>query len=223
MFVWHFLLILLLIALNAFFVSVEFAAVTSRKARIELLADEGNAAAQIVKTWIENPTTRDRLIAASQLGITIVSLALGAVGENTFQELLTPTFNQISLSPSLQRMTSLLAALPLVLSLIIITSLHVVLGEQVPKVATLHQPERIAMLAAQPMKVFTTVFKWFIDVLDWATRLILRIFGLQLVGGHSLIYTVDELKQMISESEEGGVLEMPEREMLESVFDSCAR
>lgn len=219
MFVWNFLLILLLIALNAFFVSVEFAAVTSRRSRIELLAGDDNAAAKIVKSWIENPPARDRLIAASQLGITIVSLALGAVGENTFQELLTPYFNRISLAPSLLRLTSLLAALPLVLSLIIITSLHVVLGEQVPKVATLHQPERIAMLAAQPMKAFSTIFKWFIDILDSATRLVLRIFGLQLVGGHALIYTVDELKQMISESEEGGVLEPPEREMLESVFD----
>jgi putative hemolysin len=69
------------------------------------------------------------------------------------------------------------------------------------------------------MRVLSAIFKWFIDILDWATRLVLRIFGLQPVGGHSLIYTVEELKQMISESEEGGVLEMPEREMLESVFD----
>jgi CBS domain containing-hemolysin-like protein len=219
MFIWNFLLILLLIGLNAFFVSVEFASVASRRARIELLAEEGNAAANIVKSWIENPSARDRIIAAAQLGITIVSLALGAVGENTFQELLTPYFDRISLAPSLQRLISLLALLPLVLSLIIITSLHVVLGEQVPKVATLHQPERIALLGAQPMRAFTIVFKWFIDVLDLATKLVLRLFGLQLVGEHSLIYTVDELKQMISESEEGGVLEPPEREMLESVFD----
>jgi putative hemolysin len=219
MFVWHFLLILILIALNAFFVSVEFAAVASRRARIELLADEGNAAARIVKSWIENPSTRDRLIAASQLGITIVSLTLGAAGENVFKALLTPWFNQIALPANLQRLTAVLAFLPLLISLIIITSLTVVFGEQVPKVATLHQPERVALLAAQPMKVFTTIFKWFIDVLDWATRLILRLFGLQLVGEHSLIYTVDELKLMISESEEGGVLEPPEREMLESVFD----
>jgi putative hemolysin len=219
MLIWNFLLILLLIGLNAFFVSVEFASVASRRARIELLAEEGNAGANIVKGWIENPAARDRIIAAAQLGVTIVSLALGAVGENTFQELLTPYFDQISLAPSLQRLTSLLAVLPLVLSLIIITSIHVVFGEQVPKVATLHQPERIALLGAQPMKAFTTVFKWFIDVLDWATRLVLRLFGLQLGGEHSLIYTVDELKQMISESEEGGVLEQPEREMLESVFD----
>ncbi len=219
MFIWHFLLILLLIALNAFFVSVEFAAVTSRRARIELLAEEGNPAAKVVKSWIENPSTRDRLIAASQLGITAVSLALGAVGENTFQELLAPYFNQLALPVSLQRFSVVLAALPLVISLIIITGINVVFGEQVPKVATLHQPERVALLAAQPMNVFTKVFKWAIDVLDWATRLVLRLFGLQLLGGHSLIYTVDELKQLITESEEGGVIEPPEREMLESVFD----
>ncbi len=219
MFVWNFLLILLLIGLNAFFTSVEFASVAARKTRIELLADEGNPAAKIVKGWLENPSSRSRLIAACQLGITIVSLALGAVGENTFQALLTPTFDRIALAPSLQKLTSLMAALPLIISLIIITSIHVVLGEQVPKVATLHQPERVAMLGAQPMKLFSTVFKWFIDILDWATRLVLRIFGLEVVGEHSLIYTVDELKQMITESEEGGVLESPEREMLESVFD----
>jgi len=210
---------MLLIALNAFFTSVEFASVAARRTRIELLANEGNPAAKVVKGWLENPASRSRLIAACQLGITIVSLALGAVGENTFQALLTPTFSRIVLAPNLQSLSSLLAALPLILSLIIITSIHVVLGEQVPKVATLHQPERVAMLGAQPMNIFTKVFKWFIDILDWATRLVLRIFGLKVVGEHSLIYTVDELKQMINESEEGGVLETPEREMLESVFD----
>lgn len=213
------MLILVLIGLNAFFTSVEFASVAARRTRIELIAEEDNAGAKIVKGWLENPSSRSRLIAACQLGITIVSLALGAVGENTFQQLLTPFFNQIALSPNLRQLTSILAALPLVLSLIIITSLHVVLGEQVPKVATLHQPERVAILGAQPMRVFSTIFKWFIDVLDWATKLILRLFGLKLVGGHSLIYTIDEIKQIITESEEGGVLEPPEREMLESVFD----
>jgi putative hemolysin len=219
MFVWNFLLILVLVALNAFFTSVEFASVAARRTRIELLAEEGNSAAKIVKGWLENPGSRSRLIAACQLGITIVSLALGALGENTFQGLLSPTFSRMALSPSLQRLSGVLAALPLILSLIIITSIHVVIGEQVPKVATLHQPERVALLGAQPMNVFSIVFKWFIDVLDWATKLVLRLFGLQVVGEHSLIYTVDELRQIISESEEGGVLEPPEREMLESVFD----
>jgi len=216
---WNFLLILLLITVNAFFVSVEFAAVASRRARIEILVEEGNSAAQIVKSWLENPSTRDRMIAASQIGITMVGLALGAIGENTFQELLQPIFSTLTLPDNLEFLTPLLNALPLILSLLIITTLLVVFGEMVPKVATLQQPERVAMLSAQPMKVFSTIFKWFIDGLDWGTKIILRMFGLKLVGEHSLIYTVDELKQMISESEEGGVLEPPEREMLESVFD----
>jgi putative hemolysin len=219
MFVWDFLIIILLVALNAFFTSVEFASVASRKSRIQLAAEEGNKAAEIVKNWLEDPKSRARLIAGCQLGITIVSLALGAVGENAFQKLLTPYFDQISIPANLERLTALLAALPLILSLLIITSIHVVLGEQVPKVATLNQPERVALLGAQPMKVFSGIFKWFIDILDWATRLVLRLFGLQMLGSHSLIYTVDELKQMITESEEGGVIETPEREMLESVFD----
>jgi magnesium and cobalt exporter, CNNM family len=219
MFVWNFLLILLLVALNAFFTSVEFASVAARRTRIELLAEEGNSAAKIVKGWLENPGSRSRLIAACQLGITIVSLALGALGENTFQGLLNPVFDHLALSGSLQKLSVVIAALPLILSLIIITSIHVVLGEQVPKVATLHQPERVALLGAQPMKAFTIVFTWFISALDWATKLVLRLFGLQVMGEHSLIYTVDELKQILTESEEGGVLEPPEREMLESVFD----
>jgi len=219
MFIWNFLLILLLIGLNAFFVSVEFAVVSSRRARIELLAEEGNSAARLVKNWLEDPSARDRLIAASQLGITMVGLALGAIGENTFQGLLSPFFSTLILPENLQFLTPVINALPLIFSLIIMTSLLVVLGEMVPKVATLQQPERVAMRSAQPMNVFSTVFRWFIDMLDWATKLVLRLFGLKLVGEHALIYTVDELKQMISESEEGGVLEPPEREMLESVFD----
>ena len=216
---WSFLLILLLVMLNGFFVSVEFAAVTSRRARIDLLAESGNHAAKIVKTWLENPATRDRLIAASQLGITLVSLALGAVGENTFEELLTPLFNNLNLQGALQRLSPILAALPLFLSLVIVTSLHVVLGEQVPKVATLHNPERFALLAARPMRVFSVVFKWFIDILDWATRQVLSLIGLRMMGEHLTVYTVEEIKHILSESEEGGVIQAPAREMLDAIFD----
>jgi CBS domain containing-hemolysin-like protein len=94
----------------------------------------------------------------------------------------------------------------------------VVLGEQVPKVATLHNPERVALMTARPMRIFNTVFKWFVDLLDWATRRILALIGLKTAGEH-LVVTVEELKAIVSESEEGGVLEPPEREMLNAVFD----
>jgi CBS domain containing-hemolysin-like protein len=149
----------------------------------------------------------------------MVGLALGAIGENTFQNLLSPYFSTLILPTNIRFLSPLLDTLPLILSLLIITTLVVVLGEMVPKVATLQRPERIAMLSAHPMNIFTTIFKWFIDLLSGATRLILRMFGLRAVEGHSMFYTVDELKQIINESEEGGVLEPPEREMLESVFD----
>lgn len=217
--VWSLLFILVLVFLNGFFVSVEFAAVASRRSRIEVMAEAEGVSGKIVKSWLENPAARDRLIAASQLGITIVSLALGAVGENTFELILEPFFQGAHMPPVLQALDPLLAALPLVISLVVITSLHVVLGEQVPKVASLHNPERFALIAAQPMRVFSTIFKWFIDILDWATRVILNLVGLRMVGEHASMYTLAELKQIISVSEEGGVIQTPEREMLDAIFD----
>ena len=218
--IWNFLLILLLVALNGFFVATEFAVITARKTRIRLQAEEGNAAARLVLNWLENPQGRDKLIAAAQLGITIVSLALGAVGENTFEVLLEPVFLSLKIPVQWSRVEPILAALPLVISLIIVTSLHVVLGEQVPKVAALESPEQIALFVATPMKWFSSIFTWFVDILDWATRGILGLLGVKSAGGsHSIIYTVDEIKQILIESEEGGTIESPEREMLDAIFD----
>lgn len=215
----NFTLILALVALNGFFVSVEFAAVAARRARIERLADDGDAAARIVQGWLERPAARDRLIAAAQLGITIVSLALGAVGENTFEALLAPYFHPEALPARWQGLAAVVEALPLVIALVIVTSLHVVLGEQVPKVAALHDPERIAVLGARPMQGFARVFKWFIDLLDWATRHVLRLVGLQMVGEHTVLYSIDEIKRILDESEESGVIQSPEHEMLHAIFD----
>lgn len=219
MIIWNLLLIVILIALNGFFVSVEFAAVASRRARIETLAETGNSAAKIVKTWLENPTTRDHLIAATQLGITAISLALGAVGENTFTILLEPLFNRLHLPPAYQAFLPVLAALPLVISLLIITSIHVVFGEQVPKVATLHDPERVALFAARPMQIFSKIFKWLVDLLDRVTRQVLTLVGIAMIGEHSFMYTVDELRHILSESEEGGIIQAPQLEMLDAIFD----
>lgn len=217
--VWDFLLIFLLIAMNAFFVSVEYAVVASRRSRIEILAEGDNASAKLVKSWLDSPPKRDRLIAASQVGITILGLALGAVGENTFEALLSPYFNTIVVPDNLTFLVPVLDYLPLFISLIIMTTLVVVLGEMVPKVATLQQPERVAMLGAQPIRIFSIIFKWFIDLLDWSTRLVLRIFGVRFVGERTMFYSINELREIISESEEGGVLKPSEHEMLESVFD----
>ncbi len=218
--IWNVILILLLVALNGFFVATEFAVITARKTRVRLQAEEGNTAAKQVLIWLENPQARDRLIAAAQLGITIASLALGAIGENTFEALLEPMFHSLEIPVQWSRIGPVLTALPLVFSLIIVTSLHVVLGEQVPKVAALESPEKMAIFAAKPMSWFNSVFSWFVSILDWATRSILGLLGVKSSGGsHSNIFTVAELKQILVESEEVGIIEFPQREMLHAILD----
>lgn len=217
--IWNIIAIIILIALNACFVSVEIAVLTSRKARIDNIADTGNKSALIVKSWLENPATRDRLIAGVQLGVTAVNLALGAVGENTLEGLMEPIFQDIQLPQHIRFLLPITASLPLLFSLLIITSVTVVMGEQVPKVATLHQPERFALIAAQPMRLYNSIFKWFINILDWITQKILAMVGLKMIGEHLNIYTVEEIKQILDDSEEGGVIKAPQREMLDAIFN----
>ncbi len=213
------LLILLLIALNAFFVGVEFAAVTSRRTRLDILDNADSRAARIVRGWLENTASRDHLIAGSQLGITVVSLALGAVGENAFEAWLTPYFESAHFPDWLAFLDSILPALPLIISLVVVTSAHVVLGEQVPKVAVLRSPERFALSAAPWMDFFNRVFHGFINALDWATRQILKLFGLPAGSGHVSVYSAEEIKEMVSGPEVAGVIEEPERKMLSAVID----
>lgn len=218
--VWNFIIILVLVALNGFFVAAEFAVITARKTRIRSLAEGGSTPAQHVLNWLEDPKGRDKLIAAAQLGITIVSLALGAVGENTFEALLEPVFHSLEIPVQWNRIEPFLAGLPLVISLIIVTSLHVVLGEQVPKVAALESPESFALFVASPMKWFSAIFTWFVDILDWATRSVLSLVGVKSTGGgHSVIFIVDELKELLSEFEQLGTIDPPQWEVLNAVFD----
>ncbi len=214
------LFIVILIGLNAFFVAVEFAVVASRRSRLDLLADPDSRGGKLIRLWMEDDSARDRLIAASQLGITVVSLALGAVGENAFEAMLTPYFHKIILPPELVFLEEFLFALPLVISLTVVTSFHVVLGEQVPKVAVLRGPERFAIFSAPIMGAFVSVFRGFIFLLDWATRMILRFIGLPSNGHtHSAVISVEELKQIVSGPEVEGVIDGPEQEMLSAVID----
>ena len=210
--------ILLLISLNAFFVGVEFAAVTARRARLDLLTDGDHRASRLVRKWIEDSSARNRLIAATQLGQTMASLALGAIGQNTFEALLQPYFITVQMPGWIAFIQAIIPVLPLFVSLLIITSLHVVLGEQVPKVAVMRSPERFSLFAAPVMQVFSTIFKWFIDVLDWATRTVLRVAGLS-DGSALATYTLEEVKQMVSGPEVEGLLEEPERKMISAVID----
>ncbi len=215
---WDFVLIFVLIALNGFFVSVEFAAVAARYHRIDALAQQGSGAARIVRVWLSSPAERDRLIAATQLGITIVSLALGAVGEKAFESALAPLVHQTALPPALSFLQGILPSLPLLLSLTIVTSFHVVFGEQVPKVATLRSPETFALRAAYPMRLFETTFRWFVDILDWATHFTLRLLGIPEADATHGHLSVEELKHLVEETPPAD-LQPESSEMLSAVLD----
>jgi putative hemolysin len=219
MIIWDILLLIVLVLLNAFFVAVEFSAVSTRRSRLDLLTNESSASISTVKSWIENTESRDYLIAACQLGITIVSLALGAVGVNTFERLLDPLIHNTPLPPGLQFVNSILPALPLVVSLIIISAIHVVFGGQVPKVVTLRNPEKYAIRTAPYMSLFSRIFKGYILFLNWLTKQVLRIIGSPIDGLASHGYSRAEIKQLFSGPEVEGVLDPTEREMLNAVIE----
>jgi putative hemolysin len=215
--------ILILIVLNAFFVAVEFAVVASRRARLDLLADSEDRSAALVRTWLEDETSRGRLIAASQLGISLVSLTLGALSVRLFQDTLTPYLAQIRLPASLAFLQGALLLLPLILSVLVVTALHVVLGEQVPKAAVLGRPERFAMISAPFMRVFIAIFRGLIVALDWATRSFLTLFGLPASGQvQSTMISLDELRLIVSGPESAAIIDRPEREMISAVIDFSA-
>ena len=207
-----------LIGLNAFFVAIEFAVVASRRTRVMQMAAQGSGTARLVLAWVESQEAKDRLIAASQVGITFSSLALGWLGEKAVSSVLEPLVEHAGVEAT-GLMGGLLANLPLVISLVFVTGMHVTLGEQVPRVAALRAPERTAMALSRWMAAFNWIARPFVWLLDGVAVAILRLLGIEPLGGHSTIHTVDELKQIVQESEQTGVLDADEREMLHAVFD----
>ena len=215
-------LILSLIALNAFFVAVEFSVVASRRSRLDLFGGADSRGASLLQRWLEDEASRERLIAAAQLGITIVSLALGAASKDAIEAALAPALENISLTLpiNLSFLNDAFAALPLLITLGVVTGFHVVLGEQVPKVAVSRDPERFAVASAPFMQLFLALFRGFIAVLDWATHGILTLFGLPANGNsHSAVISLEELRQMVSGPDAGGIIQTPEREMLSAVIN----
>ncbi|NPA26060.1 MAG: HlyC/CorC family transporter [Chloroflexi bacterium] len=211
------LLIVLLIALNAFFVIIEFSVVVSRRPKVEALLQQGYSGAKIVLEWLSSPEARERLIAAAQLGVTLVSLALGAVGDRTFEELVHRFFAAFLASPP-PWLEAILPVLPLVISLTTVSTLHVVFGEQVPKVAALRNPEIAAVRLAPAMQLFMWTFRWFIDGLDWTTRFVLRLLGWG-EAAHPRGLSPQELRFLLQESEEEGVLPQEEGTILKAALD----
>lgn len=200
----------LLVLVNGFFVAAEFALVKVRLSQIELRAQEGNRLAVLTLSMLQN---LDAYLSASQLGITLASLALGWIGESVVASIILAAVAALHLD-----MTPVLAhqiALPV--SFATITVLHIVIGEQAPKVLAIQRPEAISMAVALPLRVFYLVSFPFIWVLHKLSNLVLRLFGVHSTHGTEA-HTSEELRMLLGQSKESGEIQDSEHELIENVF-----
>jgi putative hemolysin len=190
-----------LIFLNAFFVAAEYGLVTARRTRIIELEHQGDRRAKAVLRIVGDPP---RFIAAMQLGVTLTSLAIGALGEQALAHAFDPV------------MSTLLAV---ALAYLLLTFFHVVIGELVPKGVALGYSETVALVVSTPVRGFFILFKPLIWVLQRATELVLRLIGLDPPGAENEVHSEAELKMLLNASAESGEIEAGEQEMLYKVFD----
>ncbi len=206
-------IVLLLVLANGFFVAAEFALVSVRRARIEMLAAAGKSSAKAVLRALDH---LDTILSATQFGVTLASLALGAVGESTLEHMVEGFF--VAYLPGF-------AAVPAahtfsaVIAFSVITYFHIVLGEFAPKALALEKAEMIAMAVTPPIQLFYRVFKPFIWVINRSGMKLLRIFGLEARLGHHAAITGEELKHLITMSHESGNLQLGEKTLIHNVFD----
>jgi CBS domain containing-hemolysin-like protein len=205
----YLLVVVLLVLANGFFVASEFALVGVRRSRIATLAQGGNRRAKLLLELIDS---LNAYISATQLGITMASLALGWIGEPVFAHLLeAPLKGRVS--------EAVLDTIAFALAFTLITFLHIVLGELAPKTLALERTEKIALAIARPLHLFYRIFFWPIRLLDWAGTRTVRLFGLHPSGAHASIYSEDEIRQLINLSRESGHLAADQQKLINRVFD----
>ncbi len=211
----YILLALALVAANAFFVATEFAIVRVRVTRIEELVSRGVKRSAATKEVLEN---LNAYLSACQLGITLTSLGLGWVGEPAFARLFEPLF----LSLGAWRWVAAHSA-ALTLSFALITFLHVVLGEQVPKTLAIDRAEAVALLATWPIRLFHRAFYPVIWVLNGAATLAVRTLGLAPLPEESRAHSEEELRMILGLSHRSGVLSEAHAELIENALDFADR
>jgi putative hemolysin len=190
-----------LLLLNAFFVAAEYGLVTARRTRIRELEAEGDRRARAVLAITAQPP---RFIAAMQLGVTLTSLGIGAVGETVLKDLFDPWMATI---------------LAIVFAFLIITFLHVVIGELVPKGVALQYSDRVALAVSAPVRGFFVLFGPLIWILQKTTEAILRAMGMEPPGAEGDVHSEAELKMLLDRSQRHGEIEEGEQQMISKVFD----
>jgi magnesium and cobalt exporter, CNNM family len=205
------LAVLALVLANGFFVAAEFSLVTVRKTRIDQLLAEGSRLARPVRRALDNP---DGFIAATQLGITMASLGLGWIGEPVVATVIQPAFSSLPTNVSFATAHTISVAI----AFLFITALHIVLGELAPKTIALRRAEQTAMLVVKPAELFQRALWPFIKALGWMGRGVVTLLGLRGPSDRSPVHSEEELKMLVTASQEAGVLQEDEEQMLHRVF-----
>ncbi|QQZ09176.1 HlyC/CorC family transporter [Heyndrickxia vini] len=208
--IFRLVLIFVIIALSAFFVSSEFAIVKVRSTRIDQLIEEGNKNALATKKILSN---LDEYLSTVQLGITILSLVLGWIGEKTVSELLMPVFSFVNITgPSVHVISTILA-------FVLITFVHVVVGELAPKTVAIQKAEMISLLTSRPLIFIHRILYPFVWLLNSSSRLVTRLFGLKVVNENELAHTEEELRIIVSESYKSGEINQSEFKYVNKIFE----
>jgi CBS domain containing-hemolysin-like protein len=199
-------LLLLLVAINGFFVAAEFALVRTRRGKIEQLAEEGESGADAVVKQLDQI---DESLSACQIGITMASIGIGFLGEPSLAKLLEPAFGGLSHGAAV--------GISLAISFTLVTALHISIGEQVPKMLAIGNAERTARRVARPLDWFRVVTTPFTKALSALSNSIVRLFGVDPTDIEEH-HTAEDLKQIIDRSKVGGHLDPGEAGMLGGVF-----
>jgi CBS domain containing-hemolysin-like protein len=213
MMIWNILLTIFFVLLNAFFVAAEFAIVKVRSSTIEVSARSGSSMAKISKKIISN---LDTYLSATQLGITFSSLALGWIGEGVVSVIIIDTMHLFGqeIAPDLAHRIALPAAFAM------ITFLHIVFGELIPKNLAIQYPEKVTYFVSVPLKVFNMIFLPFIWVLNAFANYLIKLVGLEVASeSHASAHTPEELLIILQESSTKGEIAVDEHTLIENVFD----
>jgi len=202
------LIAIFLLAANAFYVAAEFALVKSRGFRIDAMAEQNRFGARLLKMMLGNV---EAYLACCQLGITMASLGLGWVGEPTVSALLTPALIEVGMSDSALHFTSFMVGF------LVFSSLHIVVGEQVPKTLAIREPIPVSQWIAYPLYISYLVFYPLNWLLNWASRSILRLLRVK-EGSQQEILTDSEIEGLVEVSAEHGKMEEGEAEYIQNVF-----
>jgi putative hemolysin len=212
MFVVRLIGVLFLVVLNGFFAAAEFSLVAVRLSRVRQLVARGNVRARIVEALVGD---LHRVVSGVQFGITLASLALGALGEATLAGL----FQSLWPGTAGTRSAIIAHASALAGAFALLTALHVVIGELVPKTVSLARAERVALLIARPFRWFLNTFRWAIDLLDGVSSRIIKAMGIGSHSGHSVAHSTEELQIQIQQAREKGLLAAGEEKFILSAIE----